>query len=104
MDIAFGAATSFMPLIQAGRLKALMLTGRSRLKVLPDVATFIELGVKGSYIENWVGCFAAAGTPKPAVELLVSTAEKVIKAKEFGERIEKGEEWFTLCRPVNSCL
>ncbi len=90
VDIAFGAATTFMPLIQAGRLKTLMLTGRSRLKVLPDVATYTELGVKGSYIENWVGCFVAAGTPKPAVELLVSTAEKVIKSKGFGERIEKG--------------
>jgi len=90
VEIAFGAPTSFLPLIQAGRLKALTLTGRSRLKALPDVATFTELGVKGSYIDNWVGCFAAAGTPKPAVELLASAAEKVIKSKEFGERVEKG--------------
>ena len=90
VDIAFGAPTSFLPLIQAGRLKALTLTGRSRLKALPDVATFTELGVKGSYIDNWVGCFAAAGTPKPAVELLAGAAEKVIKSKEFGERVEKG--------------
>jgi tripartite-type tricarboxylate transporter receptor subunit TctC len=90
VDVAFGAPTSFLPLIQAGRLKALTLTGRSRLKALPDLATFTELGVKGSYIDNWVGCFVAAGTPKPAVEMLVSAAEKVIKTREFGERIEKG--------------
>jgi len=91
VEIAFGAPTSFLPLIQAGRLKALTLTGRSRLKALPDTATFTELGVKGSYIDNWVGCFAAAGTPRPAVELLASVAEKVIKSKEVGERVEKGE-------------
>ena len=90
VEIAFGAPTSFLPLIQAGRLKALTLTGRSRLKALPDVATFTELKVKGSYIDNWVGCFAAAGTPKPAVDLLAGAAEKVIKTKDFGERVEKG--------------
>jgi len=90
VDIAFGAPTSFLPLIQAGRLKALTLTGRSRLRALPAVATFTELGVKGSYIDNWVGCFAAAGIPKPAVELLTSAAEKVIKSRAFGERVEKG--------------
>ncbi len=87
VDIAFGAPTTFLPLIQAGRLKALTLTGRSRLKALPNVATFTELGVKGSYIDNWVGCFAAAGTPKPAIALLVNAAEKVSKSKEFGERV-----------------
>jgi tripartite-type tricarboxylate transporter receptor subunit TctC len=90
VDICFGAATSFMPLIQAGKLRALMLTGKSRLKVLPDVATFVELGVKGSYIENWVGCFVAGRTPKSVVDLLAGAAEKAIMAKGFSEQIEKG--------------
>jgi tripartite-type tricarboxylate transporter receptor subunit TctC len=89
VDIALGAPTSFLPLVQAGRLRALTLTGRSRLKALPDVATFTELRVKGSYIDNWVGCFVAAGTPKAAVETLVNAAEKVVNSREFGERIEK---------------
>lgn len=89
VDIALGAPTSFLPLVQAGRLRALTLTGRSRLKALPDVATFTELRVKGSYIDNWVGCFVAAGTPKAAVETLVKAAEKVVNSREFGERIEK---------------
>jgi tripartite-type tricarboxylate transporter receptor subunit TctC len=89
VDIAIGAPTSFLSLVQAGRLRALTLTGKSRLKALPDVATFSELRIKGSYLTNWVGCFAAAGTPKPAVETLVKVAEKVVRSKEFGERIEK---------------
>jgi tripartite-type tricarboxylate transporter receptor subunit TctC len=31
----------------------------------------------------------AAGTPKPIIDTLVAAAEKVIKSKQFGARIEK---------------
>lgn len=89
VDIALGAPASFLPLVKAGKLRALALSGRSRLKALPDVATFSELKVKGSFLENWVGCFVAAGTPKAAVDTLVDAADKISKSKEFMERIEK---------------
>lgn len=89
VDIALGAPASFLPLVKGGKLRALALTGRSRLKAMPEVATFSELKVKGSFLENWVGCFVAAGTPKPAADILVDAAEKISKSKEFMERIEK---------------
>jgi tripartite-type tricarboxylate transporter receptor subunit TctC len=89
VDIAIGAPTSFLPLVQAGRLRALALFSGARSKALPEVATFSELKVKGDFMENWVGCFAAAGTPKTAVDLLVGAADKVVKSREFAERIEK---------------
>ena len=89
VDIALGAPASFLPLVKAGKLRALALTGRSRLKAMPDVATFGELKVKGAFLENWVGCFVAAGTPKPAADKLIEAADKISKSKEFIERIEK---------------
>jgi tripartite-type tricarboxylate transporter receptor subunit TctC len=89
VDIALGAPASFLPLVQGGKLRALALTGRSRLKAMPDVATFGELKVKGSFLDNWVGCFVAAGTPKQAADKLIDAADKISKSKEFIERIEK---------------
>jgi tripartite-type tricarboxylate transporter receptor subunit TctC len=40
-------------------------------------------------MDSWAGAFVTAGTPKPVIDTLTSAAEKVIKAKEFGARIEK---------------
>jgi len=89
VDIALGAPTSFLPLVKAGKLRALAITGRSKLKALPDVSTFGELKVKGALLENWVGCFVAAGAPEAAVRTLVSAAAKAMNSKEVVEKIEK---------------
>jgi tripartite-type tricarboxylate transporter receptor subunit TctC len=55
----------------------------------PKASPSSELGVKGDFLDSWAGCFVAAGTPKPIVDILVAAAEKVIKSKEFSARIEK---------------
>jgi len=51
--------------------------------------TSLGYGFKGDYLDSWAGAFVTAGTPKPIVETLTAAAEKVIKSKEFGARIEK---------------
>src|SRR3990172_5373203 len=63
--------------------------GRNKMKALPAVPTTAELGIKGDYLDSWAACFVAAGTPKPVIDTLTAAAEKVIKSKEFGARIEK---------------
>ncbi len=59
------------------------------MKELPSVPTTVELGIKGDYLDSWAGAFVTAGTPKPVIDTLTAAAEKVIKSKEFGARIEK---------------
>jgi tripartite-type tricarboxylate transporter receptor subunit TctC len=49
----------------------------------------VELGIKGDYLDSWAGAFVTAGTPKPVIDTLTAAAEKVIKSKVFGARIEK---------------
>jgi tripartite-type tricarboxylate transporter receptor subunit TctC len=63
--------------------------GRNKMKELPSVPTTAELGIKGDYLDSWAGAFVTAGTPKPIIDTLTAAAEKVIKSKEFGARIEK---------------
>lgn len=89
VDFSVSAATTYIPLEKAGKLRILAVTGKSRMKALPHVPTFQEIGIKGSFINNWAGFFAPVKTPKPILDSIVAVTEKVLKSKEFGERIEK---------------
>lgn len=89
LDFVVGTAIATLPNESAGRIRTLTLMGRNKMKALPTVPTTAELGIKGDYLDSWAGCFVAAGTPKPIVDTLAAAAEKVIKSKDFGARIEK---------------
>ena len=52
-----------LPHIKSGRLKALVVTGRERSKLLPEVPTVAEAGFPGHEMAQWQGMVAPAGTP-----------------------------------------
>lgn len=54
-------------LIQAGRLRALAVTGSSRMRQLPDVPTFREAGLADFNYDAWFGVMAPAGLAAPLV-------------------------------------
>jgi tripartite-type tricarboxylate transporter receptor subunit TctC len=65
-EIMFNVLPSALPYIQAGKLRALAVTGATRAPSLPDVPTMIEAGVPGYTATTWNGLLAPAGTP-PAI-------------------------------------
>lgn len=89
VDFGVGASTTFVPLDKGGKLKMVAITGDVRMKAVPDTPTFHELGIKGDFIDNWAGFFASSKTPKHILDTLVAATEKVLKNKDFVERIEK---------------
>ncbi|MGL4288755.1 MAG: Bug family tripartite tricarboxylate transporter substrate binding protein [Phreatobacter sp.] len=54
-------------LIQAGRLRALAVTGETRMAQLPGVPTFKEAGLAAFTYDAWFGVMGPAGMPKPLV-------------------------------------
>lgn len=78
-----------LPHVKAGKLKALAVTGKTRLAVLPDVPTVQEQGVPGFESENWFGILAPAGTPKAVIDRLYAESVKVMHDPAFTERFEK---------------
>jgi tripartite-type tricarboxylate transporter receptor subunit TctC len=62
--------TGSMGSIHGKKLKALAVASKSRLKLLPNVPTFDEVGVPGMYASAWYGIMAPAGTPKPIIDRL----------------------------------
>ena len=59
-----------VPLIKAGKVRALAVTSLHRVNVLPDVPTMDEVGLKGYEIVSWFGLAAPAGTPAAVVKRL----------------------------------
>jgi tripartite-type tricarboxylate transporter receptor subunit TctC len=56
--------------VQSGKLKAIAVSGKSRVHALPQTPTFAEAGLPGFDIVTWNGVVAPAGTPKAIVDKL----------------------------------
>jgi tripartite-type tricarboxylate transporter receptor subunit TctC len=56
--------------IQAGKLKALAVTGTQRLAILPQVPTAAEAGLPAFHFSTWIGLVAPVGTPAAIVQRL----------------------------------
>jgi tripartite-type tricarboxylate transporter receptor subunit TctC len=89
LQMMIDAITTMAPYVQAGRVKALGTTGRSRSGVLPDVPTVTEAGVPGYDATIWLGIMAPANTPKPIVEKLNGEINKMLARADIKEMWEK---------------
>lgn len=68
-----------LPQIQAGKLRALAVTGPRRLAVLPDTPTLAEAGIQGVEVTTWFGLFAPAKTPVDVINRLNRDAQTALK-------------------------
>jgi tripartite-type tricarboxylate transporter receptor subunit TctC len=67
LTMVFADPVSALPHIQAGTLRALAVTSKTRSTVAPDVPTVAESGYPGFDAIAWHGILAPAGTPPPIV-------------------------------------
>jgi tripartite-type tricarboxylate transporter receptor subunit TctC len=86
IDMMITDTSTGVPMIKAGKLRALGVSTAKRIALLPDVPTIDEAGVKGYDIGYWFAAYVPAGTPAPIVarlrELLM-TGTKSDAAKAF---------------------
>ena len=68
--------------IRSGKVRALAVSSAQRVKVLPNVPTFKELGYDLEYY-FWVGIFAPKGVPAPIIVTLRDGFNKAAHSKEF---------------------
>jgi len=74
--------------IKAGKMRALASWGTERLKLLPDIPTFRELGYDAEFY-IWTGVFAPASTPAPIVARLREAVRVAATSDEFKSMMEK---------------
>ncbi|EYC50674.1 ABC transporter substrate-binding protein [Hylemonella gracilis str. Niagara R] len=88
IDLMITDASTGVPQVKAGKLRALGYSTPTRSAMLPDVPTIAEAGVKGYDMGYWFAAYAPAGTPAPVVsklnQLLV-TAVKSASTQAFFE-------------------
>ncbi|MES2972964.1 MAG: tripartite tricarboxylate transporter substrate binding protein [Pseudomonadota bacterium] len=75
-----------IPHLKAGKLRALAVTGRQRVPMLPDVPTVAESGFPGYEAVIWYGVVAPRGTPAPVVGRLNAELVKLLQSAEMRER------------------
>jgi tripartite-type tricarboxylate transporter receptor subunit TctC len=80
--VMFVNLLSAMPLVKAGKLRALAAAPATRIGALPDLPTIAEAGVPGYQFEAWFGVIAPAGTPKAIVDKLNQDLRRAIALPE----------------------
>jgi len=80
------SASSVVPHIKSGRIKALGVSGKKRLLILPEVPTIAET-LPAYDVSGWNGILAPAGTPKAAIDTLQTAIAKVVRSADFTQRL-----------------
>ena len=75
-----------MPHVKSGRVKAIAVSGKTRLAALPDTPTFDEAGLKGFDASGWQGILVPAGTPPAAIAKLSEALVKALAQPDVRER------------------
>lgn len=76
VSIMFDTMTTSLPLVQAGRLKALAVTSAQRSSLAPEYPTMIESGLPGFDVTAWYMLFAPKKTPREIVQKLNADLNK----------------------------
>jgi tripartite-type tricarboxylate transporter receptor subunit TctC len=79
-----------LPLVKAGKVKALAVYGTERSPLLPNVPTTVELGYPDVIMESWYGVFLPAGTPAAIHDKLEKALFAVIAIPSVKERLAAG--------------
>lgn len=87
VPLTFAGISSARPAIDAGKLKALAVTGTARNPAVPDVPTFDEAGLAGVDSSTHWQMLVPAGTPPEAIARLNTEINKVMQDPEIRERV-----------------
>lgn len=87
VSLIFGGIAQSAPLVKAGRLRALAVSGLRRSAAMPDVPTIAESGVPGFEAGSWYGLLAPAATPRPIVDRINKETVRIVQLADVRERL-----------------
>jgi tripartite-type tricarboxylate transporter receptor subunit TctC len=73
-------------LVKDGKIRALAVTGKQRIRSYPDLPTIAEAGVPGFLWETWAGILAPAKTPRAIVDKLNREITAAINLPDVQQR------------------
>jgi tripartite-type tricarboxylate transporter receptor subunit TctC len=87
--LAFATPPSVLPLVQAGRLRALATTSRKATPLIPGVPGMAEAGLPDYEIGFWYGFFVSTGTPAEVVRKLYDATNQVLQLPEVTKTLAR---------------
>ena len=87
VQLVFSTMSTAIGAIQAGRVRALAMTGNQRFERMPELPTMAEAGLKGFVVNNWYGLFVPAGTPKDVIARLNAEAVKILAMPDVKKQL-----------------
>jgi len=94
VDTLAGRVEMYMPnpltaikQVQAGKLRAIAITGPKRIDVMPDLPTVAESGLPGFEAGVWMGMFTTAGTPDAVVEAIYRETKRILDLPDIRKRL-----------------
>lgn len=79
--------TNVLSAVKAGRLRAIAVTGETRLASLPQTPTFSEAGIPGISMKTWHGVGAPSGTPRALIVKLSAEIGRLVAMPETREKL-----------------
>jgi tripartite-type tricarboxylate transporter receptor subunit TctC len=87
IPMMFDPLQSVIQHINAGKLRALAVSGNARSPVLPNVPTLAESGVDNFETTAWWGVFAPANLPADVGARLRSEIERIVRSSAFRDKL-----------------
>jgi tripartite-type tricarboxylate transporter receptor subunit TctC len=88
-EITFSASSMLaaMPLVKAGKMRAIGTTGPKRHSLTPEIPTMAEQGLAGYQITQWWGLVSPRGTPKAVVSTINTAIGQALASPDMKERL-----------------
>jgi tripartite-type tricarboxylate transporter receptor subunit TctC len=88
LDCAWANPATARNQSNAGKLRALGITGAKRVGALPNVPTFAEQGLEGFMLDSWVGLVGPAKLPRAVVDTLSSAFREITRTPEIRAKLQ----------------
>jgi tripartite-type tricarboxylate transporter receptor subunit TctC len=89
VTMMFNNVPAVVPMVRAGKMRALAVASRQRVPLLPDVPTAEEAGVPGLVSTVWNGVLVRAGTPAAVVDRLNREIVAVLNDPALRQSLEQ---------------
>jgi tripartite-type tricarboxylate transporter receptor subunit TctC len=87
VNVMFDTVPPSLPMVRAGKLRALAVSTDKRATIAPEIPTIHEAGVPGYDASAWTGFFAPAGTPKEIVRKLHAEMVAILTSPDVVQRL-----------------
>jgi len=87
INYMFNNPVTSLPHIKSGGLRAIAVTGPTRLSAAPDVPTVAESGLSEYQVTAWFGVMTTAGTPPEVIALLSKEMATILQMPDVKDRL-----------------